>query len=85
MLVLSRRRGDVMLVDLSRLIPLNTSDPQALAEVLSKPIAMTVTETHIGSCKLGYDADKLVRIHRIERLKRRATNGSDTNELPIAS
>jgi sRNA-binding carbon storage regulator CsrA len=77
MLVLSRSRSETVVIDLSDLTTLIKNNPALLQEILSKPIQVINTGRHGLQTKLGFAADPMIKVHRLEVFNRRkgANNG----------
>lgn len=71
MLVLSRFKNEVIVIDLEALVPLVDSQPQALKEILSTPLEITVVDLKYpkvdrAKVRLGISAHPNIPTHRQE-------------------
>ena len=68
MLVLSRMPQQLIIMDLSGLVPMIKSDPENLEQILSQEIAICPTEINYtdGKVRIGIDAHSSILVNRKE-------------------
>lgn len=77
MLILSRRKGEFIVIGASHLIPLIKSNPALLEEVLSQPISICVNDVIGKKVRLGFIADRLYQVDRAEIYEKRRASNAD--------
>lgn len=72
MLILSRFRGESVVIDLTRVSELVRRDPDRAIEILLQPITVVVADVRGGEkARLAFDANAAIRVDRYEVARRR--------------